>query len=387
MYKIIYVDKDATIYSEYPTMNTGGDNVLELIKIAKGDEVTVSDPTLTAENNFGVGVGGNGFVEYTHSRILLDFDITEVSQSISDGDITNPKFYLVLKAQDAFNTPSEYSLRIFPMSASWTGGTGYYDKDVFYDEGVSWFYRHGAFDNTRWTSNGGDYLLEFEAEIILEMGDIVQITTYIDYYDDIQTFNNELPNVRMDISKTVNTWIEGWAPKYGIILKYPKVFEFSSITSKYIRFYSSNSKTIYSPRVEVFWDDTDLSGTNSISEISGEYTVVIKNLRGEYSNNELVKLRLSILSDDNPGYSLTTNSFTQYRLPTTSYFQIMDYVTDEVIVPFNDPGTKISCDASGNYFRLDTKSLLPERTYKIILKVVNGSDVQYIDNNFKFSVK
>ena len=73
MHYFTFADKDTTIYQASSSMNAGLDEVLEIRK-------DVSDTGATVEV----------------SRILIRFDLTQVSQSIVDGKITNPKFYLKL---------------------------------------------------------------------------------------------------------------------------------------------------------------------------------------------------------------------------------------------------------------------------------------------------
>ena len=62
------------------------------------------------------------------TRALVQFggtDFTEMSQSIVDGKITNPKFYLRLYEADGNSELSqEYTLAALPVSESWDEGTG-----------------------------------------------------------------------------------------------------------------------------------------------------------------------------------------------------------------------------------------------------------------------
>ena len=67
----IFPDIDTTLYQATGSGNTGLDEILEIQK------------TMSTS-------GGNIKV----SRILMKFDLSEVSASIVDGTISNPKFYL-----------------------------------------------------------------------------------------------------------------------------------------------------------------------------------------------------------------------------------------------------------------------------------------------------
>jgi hypothetical protein len=92
----IYPLSDATIYeaseSTVPGLpnpsiiNTGLDAILDISKTFD-----------SAENPY-------------NSRALLKFDLTTISQSISAGQITNPKFYLSLYTTEAEEIPVNYTL-------------------------------------------------------------------------------------------------------------------------------------------------------------------------------------------------------------------------------------------------------------------------------------
>lgn len=360
MYKLIYPSKDTTLYSRHPSRNTGVDQILELVKVPSGS--TVDDK-----------IGQFEFWNVTmNSRILMDFDVSEISASIAAGQITNPKYYLTLKATEAIHLPIQYTIDAHPISGSWINGTGYYNNDFEVDNGASWVYRNGKASGVEWQNHGGDYYAD-------------------EQYKSTQTFNYTFPDMRMDVTNIVRAWVSGSIPQHGMILKYSDQFETDSTDMGSLKFFAKDTHTIYIPRLEVFWDDVDVSGTGSISEIdSYEYVIYVKNMKPEYFEQEKPKLRIGVRERfPQRSYSVSNASLTTKRLPYNTYYQIMDSVTDEVIVPFNDIGTRVSCDSNGNYIRLDMDSMLPERYYKIIFKVVqdNGSTVNYHDNKLYFKLK
>ena len=81
MYKFIYPTKDSYIYelNTNKEKNFGGDDSLILKKDIEG----------------GLNVSGV-------SRIILQFDLNEISESVSSGDITNPSYYLRLYQKKSF---------------------------------------------------------------------------------------------------------------------------------------------------------------------------------------------------------------------------------------------------------------------------------------------
>ena len=145
MYYFIYPSKDSYIYelNTNSEKNFGGDNNLVLKKEFDGTSLK--------------GV----------SRVLLHFDLTELSQSLVSNEITTsldgngvpPKYYLRLYEQKTSELSPEYSLATFPLSSSWEDGTGYTTQDPNSRNGVSWVRRDESFDNTNWVENLGTELI------------------------------------------------------------------------------------------------------------------------------------------------------------------------------------------------------------------------------------
>ena len=74
-----------------------------------------------------------------------------------------------------------------------------------------------------------------------------------------------------------------------------------------------------------------------------------------------------------------------YYLPTSSYYQIKDVVTEEVVVPFGDY-TKLSCDSNGNYFKLNLTNWEYNRDYYIEIKIDRDGVIEYFaDKDLTFT--
>ena len=80
------------------------------------------------------------------SRVLLQFDLTEISKSIVSGEIVEPKFFLRLYEQKSSELSSTYSLATFPLSSSWENGSGLTLEDPNKRDGVSWKRTNESFD-------------------------------------------------------------------------------------------------------------------------------------------------------------------------------------------------------------------------------------------------
>ena len=121
----------------------------------------------------------------------------------------------------------------------------------------------------------------------------------------------------------------------------------------------------------------------------------MRGFRPEYKENSKVKFRL-VGRERYPEATYSTGQYstgysTAKYLPSGStYYQIRDAYTEEVVIPFGS-GSVISCDSTGNYFNLWMKGLQSERFYKIEYKVVSGSGtsdetIQFFDEKHSFKV-
>lgn len=374
MYKIIYPLSDATIYSQFPERNTGMDQILELGKSTEGAPSLEGDATVYYDSTY-------------NSRILIKFDLADVSSSIVRGkiDSNTATYYLNLKGTSATSLPIQYDVYVFPVSSSWVNGTGYFGNDPQVTNGTSWYYRNGKLQTVKWATSSYNPN---------STGSFSTITGGGNWYTSSfssQSFNHSDIDVRVNVTGIINRWLDGTFQNNGFIVKFPASVEQDDSILGNIQFYGKESHTIFIPKLEIYWNDVDFSGTSSISEVGqDDFVVHAKNMKSAYSDVEVAKVRL-LVREKYPQLSYATSShyLNTKRFPTSSYFQIQDVVTDEIIVPFDTTGTKVNCDTTGNYLKLDCTSLMPERKYKLVFKTEweGGDTVKLIDENMVFGIK
>ena len=368
----IFPDIDTTLYQATGSGNSGLDEILEIQK------------TMSTS-------GGNIKV----SRILMKFDLSEISGSIVDGTITNPKFYLNMYDANSQNLSTSQSLYAYTISQSWQEGQGFYGDDPTTTEGASWEFRDGQTQDTRWSAtvsaSGGTWFTASWAS---------------------QSFEYETDDMRMDVTPIVNKWLDKTYPNEGFIIKRSgslgntdtNTDEGSQDRLGTFKFFSRQTHTIYPPKLEVEWFDTKWS-TGSLSGLSSteleDMTIYMKSLRPEYKEKSKVKFRLvGRAKYPTKSYSNTASEYlTAKYLPsgskeqiggTGAYYSVRDAQTEDVIIPYGT-GSLISCDSTGNYFNLWMNGLQSERYYKLEFKVVSGSNtvdetIQYFDDDFIFKV-
>ena len=351
-YYFLTASKDASVYLQQPDQNCGLDEVLEVSKVYYGNIKDVS-------------------------RALLKFDLQGISESISNGDVVLSEATLILRETESEELPLEFTLEAYPISQSWEMGKGTRFDDIT-TGGVTWNNREGD-SILRWLQAG-----EF-SEVSTGSYEGKGGTFYYDVYA-TQDFEYQSKDVHMDVKDIVEDWISGSIVNDGIILKLP--FELETDTNDYgiLRFFSKETNTIHQPKLRIGWDDTSFA-TGSLTELtSEEIKVGIRNFKKEYKVNTTPKLRV-VGRDLYPikTFSATAQYAISKFLPTTSYYQILDYHSNDVIVPYSEY-TKLSCDSDGNYFNLNLTNWEVDRVYKIEFKVVIDGAPQFFDEDYTFSV-
>lgn len=375
MYKIIYPEKDATIYERFPEKNTGVDQILEIVKNTDGEFLPdQSSQYETWEDTY-------------NSRILIKFDINTISSSISRGKIgINSKYYLSMFCVEGESLNTDYTLYAYPISGSWVNGNGSYYNKPETKNGVSWKFSQGKLSNIIWPTES--YSSGVTGSWISYPGGANWYTSSL--YLGSQSFSMSEPDIRMDITNMVNGWISGSIVNDGLILKYSESDEQSSTILGSLKFFSKETHTIFIPRLEILWSNESFDGTSSLSEVNtgSKYTCYPTNLKDTYRSGELQKIKLNV-RPLYPSRDFGTGSIynsPSYRLPSASYFSIRDISSGIDLIPFDYFGSKIGCDTNGNYLYLDTESFLPERYYELRIKVESPDEVKYFSDSYYFKI-
>jgi len=360
----IFPEKDATLYEVSSSMNTGIDQSLELEKIVTKD---------ATPNKF-------------NSRIVQKYDISTVSASIVDGTIgLGFKAYLNLHTAEEYGIPYEHEIYAYPLSQSFSNGTGRKLQSPKNFNGVSWQYR-----NYSTTTNSGDIwaTASFASTSTGSFTETAGGGTWYTSSAASQSFSGVQTDVRMDVTDIVKGWLSGSRPNDGFMIKRSTADESSGEEHGRISFFSMDTNTIFPPKLEFAWDDSSFS-TGSLSELEAEDKIVyFKNLRREYVDGERVRFRI-VGRERYPSRSYTTTlqSLDTNYLPTSSYYAIKDAHTDDFVVPYDTSYTKISCDASGSFFDIRTDGLQPNRYFRLLIKTERNGLIDIYDDGFFFKIK
>lgn len=230
-------------------------------------------------------------------RALLQFDLTAISQSIVAGNIVNPSFHLKVKICNEYQLPINYTIYAAPISESWVMGDGY-ASDGGSSNGASWVYRDYE-DGTAWAVTGSSF-----------------IPTYC-----TQSFRYKSADLDMDVTPIVNQWLAG-LPNNGFVVMSSD--EFHPTGSGFmLKYFSEDTNTIYSPLLDVGWNNDWEYTTGSymtasvvISYSSGSSTTVTDGssltgaggVNGHFSGSAFLNIFPHYLTASN---ALFTGSFVQ----------------------------------------------------------------------------
>lgn len=358
MHKFFTSSFDASIYLQQPDQNAGRDEILEVGKLYYGTNKDIA-------------------------RSLIKFDVSDVSASISNSIGTGSySIFLNLKASNSEEIPLEYTIFANAISQSWTMGTGTKFDNISTD-GVSWYYRNGS---SKWQDLSGSFSIGTDTGSISNGGGGTWFTASMAS----QSFNYEHDDIRMDVTKLVKEWITGSFTNNGMIVHHSISAENDDLDYGVLKFFSKETNTIYEPKLELVWDDS-IFATGSLQSVTGsvsddDYKVIITNLKKQYPQNQKVKIRVKG-RDMFPLKAFTeVFAYDQTKhLPITTFYQLEDYKTGEIIFPFGEY-TKVSCDSISNYFIMDLNTLPISRTYVLKLKIVENNISTIIDNKLIFEI-
>jgi hypothetical protein len=380
VYKL-FPEKDTTLYSAFPDVNTGIDAILEI-----SSTVSTKSPSPRVARSI---------VQFSQS------EIEDVIDNKTNGSDFSSSFKLY--AADIQGINLDTTLEIYPVSELWGNGTGEFGDLSKTTNGSSWKYISYSGSDIWETGGYGPYITGSYSGSIsqgLENG------TGGTWYSGSSFTNRSLPSTQtfglrstkdliVDVTNMVHAWYTSSKQlpinkidNNGFIIKISDSSEFS-ITRQIqpiFKYYSVDTNTIYPPTLEIKWDDSSYSTT--LSEIdTTDLFISLDSNQGEFNLDSINRFRLNVRPEFPVRTFQTSSLYTQnFALPSESYYAVKDLDTNEFVIDFDNEFTKISCDNNSNYFDIYMNGLEPERYYKILIKTIIDNSTIIKDEDYYFKV-
>ena len=365
--------KDTSLYSMYPTMNTGIDPINQ-----------VSNLNFAVDNSPSV------------ARTLIAFDTTEI-QNVIDNKVTG-SWDAVLKSYiaTAQGIVEDSILETSPVYDSWNQGTGTYLDQPITADGAAWNSPILG-GGTPWNIGGSSlgYTSSYNPTYASQGGGnwYASSSDGSVTYPITQSFGPRTDkDLNITVTSMVNDWYSGSLNNNGFILKWENAAEFntSKLVQPVLQYYSVDTNTIYPPELEIKWDDSTWNtGSSTITELFQPNAFIdLAENPGIFYSESINRFRINCRPKYPARVWSTSSLYTkQYYLPSGSaWYAIKDLDTDEYVVDFDSNYTRISADATSSYFDIYMNGLEPERYYKILIQVNSEGNTTVYDDNYYFKV-
>ena len=389
VYKI-FPEKDTTIYSLFPTMNTGIDEILDI-------------------SNLNFAISSNAQV----ARYLIKFSQDQLNGAIDNlarGAQWGADLRCFIATAQGINLDSR--LYVYPISGAWGMGTGKYLDQPVVTNGASWVYQTvdggKAWDTSSFnfyvtasysgsTPGGGTWYTGSNLPGL----DISQTQTFT-YHSD--------KDLKIGVTDTLKAWYSSskniFSPytkieNQGFLVKWEGSQSYEDVTGNYyvefnqnlniqpvLQYYSMDTHTIYPPCIDFKWNDFTYNTSSAVPLLNTSQAYLsIANNNGFFYSSSIQQFRVDCRPQYPPIIFQTASIYTQnYYLPTASYWAIKDLDTNEYVIDFDSTYTKLSADTTSSFFTVYMNGLQPERYYTILIQTTIGATTQVIDSNFNFKV-
>jgi len=381
VYKI-FPYKDTSLYSMFPTMNTGIDPINQISNL-----------------NFAIDT------QPSVARTILAFDSDEITDvienTIGSTDYTTRLRSFIATAQGIVESSI---LEVWPVAVqadstnTWNQGTGTYLDQPLTTDGACWEspffansnqwpigytdttygYISGSYDSQYATIGGGAWFTGSATTSTFN------ITASFEPRSD--------KDLNINVDDIVQAWTSSELPNHGFLLKWEGNAEFntSKLVQPVMQYYSVDTNTIYPPQLEFRWDDSVWNTGSSSTTVLNEQNMYISLAEnpGIFYSESFNRFRLNVRPKYPPRVYTTGSLYTkQYYLPSGSaWYAVKDLDTNEYVVEFDNNHTKISADATSSYFDLYMNGFEPERYYQVLIKVNAGGSTTIYDYEYYFKI-
>jgi hypothetical protein len=270
VYKI-FPTQDTTLYSLYPEMNTGLDEIIES----------------------SLEVGNYGTPSPQASRFLIQFDSNEISDVVNSR-ISGSQWQSNLKCFVANVTAlnSDTTIETYPISQSWNMGTGRFSDSPEVQNGASWIWRDYQ-GSIQWTTSSFAAGSTGSYSSSVDPGGATWYVTQS--LSGSQTFGYYTDkDINVNVTNIVSAWYSSSIENNGFIVKQQTEFIDSEDVQPKMKYFSIDTHTIYPPCLEFKWvDATFNTGSSTLPTINIQpFVVTIGENSGYYYPDSINEFRV-----------------------------------------------------------------------------------------------
>ena len=200
-----------------------------------------------------------------------------------------------------------------------------------------------------------------------------------------RSYDYESSDLIVDVSSSLSFWLDDGYSNEGFIIKHESQKENNDIDYGQLKFFSKETHTIYQPKIRIGWDDSRYE-TGSLQALPEEYKISLKKLKKSYRAGG--RYDIEVFARELYPQKTFQNTFgysTGSLLPTSSFYQIRDNESNDIIIPFGDY-SKISTYGNKSRISLDLTNFEINRSYRVELKVELTGSSEYFDDDYIFEV-
>ena len=315
---------------------------------------------------------------------------------------SNCEICLELFSAEHKNLAKDHIIEVYPLSESmaWEEGTQRYDSNppsittgsFQAANGATWIYRTENTGSAWATSSfGGGATGSYTKQA---GGGVWYYPTAFKATNDFFATGDNLDlnlNVTTIVQKFSASYYQGATyptgiPNSGFIIKKPSTTEQDNFGYGELQYFSTNTHTIYSPKLTFKWDDSSYSHSGTILT-SGDIFLSLYNNKATFQRSSKQRFRLTTRKRFPDRTFVTSSNYLDIQyLPENSQYSVRDAETDEVVIPFDSSYTKLSADSEGMYFDLFMEGFQPERYYKLMFKSTLDDGIQIFDEDYFFKI-
>jgi hypothetical protein len=128
--------------------------------------------------------------------------------------------------------------------------------------------------------------------------------------------------------------------------------------------------------------------TTYFEQTPERYFINITNMKSSYKNDEKIRFMMFIENFNKPIVAVKTPLENTGVIVDKCFYRVRDFESNDIVIPFHDPGTRTSNDATTHYFDLFMSALPKGRTYTFDFKILHkGQEIVINDVAAKFRVE